>query len=156
MVNSNVIEEFSNVEESSNIEDLNNTEGSIIVDTSLLIDFFRKKNKEHTILFELKKQYHLTISVITVFEFKVGSTQNSIEEIALMLQDFDTLPLDVAAIEESVIIYQNLKRRNLRIGLADTLIAATAIANNLPLATLNREHFSRIDLLSLLNLPEIE
>jgi predicted nucleic acid-binding protein len=41
-------------------------------------------------------------------------------------------------------IYRQLKRESKLIDTTDILIAATAMANDLPLATLNRNHFERI------------
>jgi tRNA(fMet)-specific endonuclease VapC len=38
-----------------------------------------------------------------------------------------------------------LKRKRKQIDIADLFIAATALSNNLPFATLNLKHFERID-----------
>jgi predicted nucleic acid-binding protein len=46
-----------------------------------------------------------------------------------------------------------LKKRSQLIPTDDILIAATAISNNLPLATINVKDFSRIENLSLLTPP---
>jgi len=41
----------------------------ILLDTSILIDFYRKKDKSKTVLFQLEKDHHqLAISVLTQFE----------------------------------------------------------------------------------------
>ncbi|GAA4461482.1 hypothetical protein GCM10023189_37000 [Nibrella saemangeumensis] len=42
-----------------------------------------------------------------------------------------------------------LKKKRKQIDLADLFIAATAVAHNLPIATLNKKHFERIDILQL-------
>jgi predicted nucleic acid-binding protein len=41
---------------------------SVLVDTSLLIDFFRKYDKEKSPLFALKESNTLCVSVITQYE----------------------------------------------------------------------------------------
>ena len=46
---------------------------------------------------------------------------------------------------EAIKIYKELKSKNKLIELSDLLIAATAIANNLSIATNNIKHFSRIE-----------
>ena len=47
-------------------------------------------------------------------------------------------------IETARSVYRQLKRENKMIDISDILIASTAMANDLPLATLNRDHFERI------------
>ena len=129
----------------------------VLADTSLLIDFFRKRNKANTAYFQLQRQYGITISMITVFEFKIGAL-NELQrrEYEVFLQTVTILPLTEDCIEEAISVYNKLKRRNARIGLADTLIAATALANDLSLATLNTEHFARVEHLSLVALSNAQ
>ena len=55
------------------------------------------------------------------------------------------LPFDINCSLEAVKIYKQLRDSNKIIDLADILIAATAISNKIPIATLNIEHFSRIN-----------
>jgi predicted nucleic acid-binding protein len=40
----------------------------VLIDTGIVIDYLRKKNKENTKFVELFKAYDLCISVISVFE----------------------------------------------------------------------------------------
>jgi len=49
----------------------------------------------------------------------------------------------------SVTINSALKKKRKQIDIADLFIAATAVAHNLPLATLNEKHFNRIDILNI-------
>jgi tRNA(fMet)-specific endonuclease VapC len=55
------------------------------------------------------------------------------------------LAFDQMVVKKAVEINNNLKRKRKQIELADLFIAATAIANNMPFATLNKKHFERID-----------
>ena len=64
-------------------------------------------------------------------------------------------PLNVLSIthdvgEEAARIFQDLRKRNQRIGHRDILIAATAITHNLPMLTENKKDFSRVTGLTLL------
>jgi len=43
-----------------------------------------------------------------------------------------------------------LKRKRKQIDLADLFIAATAVTNELPLATLNKKHFERVEILAII------
>jgi tRNA(fMet)-specific endonuclease VapC len=68
-----------------------------------------------------------------------------------MLARTEVLFFDQTISQTAVDINAMLKQKRKQIGIADLFIAATAISNNLPLATLNRKHFDRIDGLPLLD-----
>jgi predicted nucleic acid-binding protein len=55
------------------------------------------------------------------------------------------LAFDQDAVKTAVEINGKLKLKSKQIAIADLFIAATAISNSLPFATLNRKHFDRID-----------
>lgn len=55
------------------------------------------------------------------------------------------MPFDQICVKSAVEINANLKRKRKQIDIADLFIAATSIANELPLATLNINHFERIE-----------
>ena len=63
------------------------------------------------------------------------------------------IALDSICTYQAIMLYQALKRINSRIGFADTLIAATALAHEMPVATLNKEHFERVPNLMLITIP---
>ncbi len=90
----------------------------ILLDTSILIDYFRKKNKKNSIFYQLvaAKRYVFAVSVITEYEIYVGATEDQKE----------------------------LKRNNKMIAIPDLLIGATAKNRGLRIATKNVEHFKRI------------
>ncbi|WP_425549969.1 type II toxin-antitoxin system VapC family toxin [Compostibacter hankyongensis] len=62
----------------------------------------------------------------------------------------EVIPFDEAAVDTAVKINSSLKRKRKQIDIADLFIAATAITHNLPLATLNKKHFNRIEELNIL------
>ncbi len=125
----------------------------ILVDTSILIDYFRKQNKEKTILYQLfSENEDLAISVITKYELMLGSNpQQDFFWIAL-LQKVNVISLDESIIDETVRIKKQLKTNNQEIGLADMLIAATAKFHQFKLATLNINHFKRVNQLQILEI----
>jgi len=128
---------------------------TILLDTSIVIDFFRKRDKSKSILFQLAGQYRFSISVITAFEIKIGiQTSAQQSDYDTLAQNLEILPIDHACIDEAAAIYKALKPKNALIELADLLIGASAVSNALPLATLNRKHFERIPNLTLVELPE--
>lgn len=62
-----------------------------------------------------------------------------------MLDRIKVIPFYEAVAQSAVDINNLLKRTRKQIGMADLFIAATAISNNLPFATLNKKHFNRIE-----------
>lgn len=118
----------------------------IMVDTSILIDFYRKTDKKNSVWIELVRQgYVFYISAITKYEIFAGATQAQLQFWNNVLQAITIIPLDEPAVDKAVEINTDLKRKRKQIALADLFIASTAISHNLPFATLNRKHFDRID-----------
>lgn len=125
----------------------------ICLDTSILIDFFRKEKKENSLFFRLTQQYRIfTVSVITEYEIFVGSNQEQQEFWENFFSRIVVLPFDSASSQMAVQIFKDLKAKNKLIEIPDILIAATAMQNNLPLATTNLKHFDRIEGLELVSL----
>jgi len=66
------------------------------------------------------------------------------------LERIKVIPFDEKAVTTAVDINANLKRMRKQIDLADLFIAATAVTQNMQLATLNRKHFDRIERLGVI------
>ena len=123
----------------------------IMVDTSILIDYFRKKDKSKTKLFALSQKFEsLCISSITEFEIFTGARGEQIDFWETMLSNFIVFPFDSDAASAAVSIQNNLKKLRKSIDKADLFIAATAIAHNLSFDTLNQKHFEKSEGLKLL------
>lgn len=117
----------------------------VLIDTTILIDHFRKIKKEESLFYKYMMQYNGFISSITEFEFYVGSsekTQQFVQELISMVQ---IIPFDSSCVDVAWRLYQDLKAQNKLISVTDILIAATAIRHEMPLLTLNRKHFERIE-----------
>lgn len=119
--------------------------GEVLVDTSVIIDYFRKTNKEQTFFVQLANNYRIYISNITKFELDIGIRQfrqhTFLEELYTKI---DILELNTACTDLAAKLHRELKAENKLISLPDLLIAATAIVYELPLATMNLKHFKRI------------
>ena len=123
----------------------------VLLDSSVLIEMFRKKDKEKTLFFNLSLSYSdLCISSITYYEIGIGNRRSHTDYWELLSENLNLIPLDKVCSTSAVKIYLDLLKRNKMIDLADILIGATAIANNIPIATLNVKHFERIDGLEIL------
>lgn len=126
-------------------------EKTVVVDTSLLIDYFRKTDKSKTRLVQLSQEFgHLAITSVTEFEIYIGATPAQLPFWNQLLGQLRILPFDSKAAHIAVEVQRGLKKLRKSIDAADLFIAATAIAHNLPLDTLNRKHFDKIEQLTLL------
>ncbi len=117
----------------------------ILADTSILIDYFRKTDKSNAVLIYLFDQgFDFTISAITHYEIYSGTTTRQLPFWQSLLQNIKVLAFDQKVAQTAVDINNELKRKRKQIEKADLFIGATAIAYDLPFATLNRKHFERI------------
>ena len=122
-------------------------EGKIaLLDTSILIDYFRKKDKSKTLLVYLSDHFEkFCISSIIEFEVYAGATGEQLSFWENILKEINVVPFDSKAAHAAVTIQAQLKGKRKTIDKADLFIAATAVANDIPLATLNLKHFELID-----------
>jgi len=118
----------------------------VLADTSILIDFFRKTDKANSKLIALVRDgYAFSISAITEYEIYSGAPAAQQDYWLDFLKHTQVLPFDKDVVKVAVDINSALKRKRKQIDIADLFIAATAVRNKLPFATLNMKHFERID-----------
>ena len=117
-----------------------------LLDTSILIDFFRKTDKKNSRFYSLSDTFDsFCISVITEYEIFIGATSPAQKAYwKEFLQKVTVVSLDSETVQTAIGLNEELKKARKQIDSADLFIAATAICNNLPLATLNNKHFDRI------------
>ncbi|MDB5006335.1 MAG: type toxin-antitoxin system VapC family toxin [Mucilaginibacter sp.] len=124
----------------------------ILIDTSILIDYFRKSDKANSKLISLINEgYKFQISAITEFEIYAGSTAVQQTFWENLLKKIEVLPFDSKTVKIAVEINTVLKRKRKQIEIADLFIASTAISKNIAFATLNRKHFERIENLQIVD-----
>ena len=126
----------------------------ILCDTNILIEFY-KNNREVTTVLRGIGPNHLAISVITQAELYYGALDKA-ELLSLKrhLLNLYLLPLD----PEISSVFQDLMERyslSHRLSIPDALIAATAMANEIELYTLNVRGFRFISGLTLYQADEI-
>lgn len=125
----------------------------ILLDTGILIDYFRKKNKSKSTFYSSSKFYNsFAVSIVTKYEIMVGSTN----EQSFFWQEFfgqvEVIPFDENCLNVAVSNYKYLRRKNQLIEIEDLFIGSTGIAYNLKIATLNPQHFQRMEKLQLLEI----
>ena len=126
-------------------------DSKLIVDATILIEYFRKTDKANSKLVGHFKQYeNLYISSVTEFEVINGATEKHLQFWNGMLPRFTVLDFDSRAAREAANIVAQLKTKRKTIDKPDLFIAATAIVHEITLDTLNVKHFIDIDNLQLL------
>jgi predicted nucleic acid-binding protein len=123
----------------------------ILLDTGILIEYFRKTDKSKSVLYKLAVDaYQFKVSSITKYEILLGATANQMN----FWEEFFTKVQVLSFNGESAVIaselYKDLKSKNRLIDMADIVFASIAVSNSIPLATLNLKHFSRIEGLEIL------
>ena len=117
----------------------------VMIDACVFIDYFRSKNKENTFLAKLTRgSRKCCTSAVAKYEVLVGADEKDLDEWRRIFDKITVFAFGDATINSARMIYRQLKQESKLISLGDILIAATAIANDLPLATFNRSHFERI------------
>lgn len=105
-------------------------------------------------MFGLAAHFSFKVSAITEYEFQRGTKQSDPFTETFFAQT-EVLAFDSVCAKIASVIYQQLKQKNQLISADDILIAATAIRNNLKLATLNISHFERVEGLGLIKPTEV-
>ena len=94
----------------------------ILVDTSVLIDYYRKTDKSNSVWIGLVRQgYKFAISAITKYEIYSCATQDQLNFWNKVLQAIEVIPFDEASVDTAVDINTTLKRKRKQIELADYL-----------------------------------
>ena len=124
---------------------------NVLIDTSIIIDYLRKQNKEKTLFWKIINRSSCYISAVTVFELYSGAKEKKhIEALDVVLSHLEVIVFNTEQAKMASSIFRSLKSKNKLIEFRDIFIASSAIVSNMPLATLNTKHFKRIDGLILL------
>ena len=103
----------------------------VLVDTDIFVDHLRGATEFHP------KAHRAHYSAITRAELFAGSSAT--EAVSRLLAPFREIPVDRTVAERAGRI-----QREHAIGIADALIAATALEHGLGLVTRNRRHFGSV------------
>ncbi len=127
-------------------------EGLIGIDSSVLIKYFRKTNKENSFLFKLllRDFQGFVASIIVHYEIYKGATNQQINYWNNIFADIFIISYTPKINAESLAIYKQLQKVRKSIEIKDLMIAATSKSLNYPLATINEKHHIHIDGLKLI------
>lgn len=126
---------------------------NLLIDTDILIDVANQDTTAQQRLATESQTAILGISIITVMELLVGC-RNKNEQQALnkFLQQFEICPMSEQASDKATELMQTYTLSH-GLQIPDALIAATALALNIPLLSKNQRDYRFIDNLSLLPYP---
>jgi len=125
---------------------------TIFLDTSIIIDYLRQSDNPNSTLSQLSQKYSdYYISDITIAELYSGKfiwkSKKKMAKLKQLLSPITRYPTN-----KKICILAGKIRAKHNIALLDTIIAATAIYYQLPLATLNTKDFQDISNLKLVKL----
>ena|SRR3989344_7970044 len=118
----------------------------ILIDTSIIIDYLRQKDKSKTLLYYFAShQYQIYISIITHAESYAGKSiwekKEAMEILEKLILNMKILPLEEKISKKA----GQISAENNSLDIADAIIAATAMNHKLTLATLNIKDFEDIE-----------
>lgn len=122
----------------------------VLIDTDILSEIRKRINSRvlarATAYLVVFRQY--TISIITITEVVKGwhklQREDRIQQFLRDIAQAEVLPMNTHIAELAGRIYGDLERTGQPIGLADSIIAATAVHHDLILVTGNLSHYQRI------------
>jgi tRNA(fMet)-specific endonuclease VapC len=117
----------------------------IVADSDVLIDALHGVDAVRRRVAAAIADGSLAVSALTVFELCAGA-RNDLEQAAVdaLLGPLPVLPLDDAVARVGAAVERDLRRKGLRVGFADILIAGTCLAAGASLFTRNARHFERV------------
>lgn len=116
----------------------------VLVDTDILIDFLRGREKARTFLSALLEDSAIYCSVITVAEIFAGMKEHERDKTVALIESLNILDVTREIAEKAGQYKRDENRQSLE--LDDCFIAATAFVNGAVLATGNGKHYPMDDI----------
>ncbi len=114
-----------------------------LIDTDVLIEYLRGSGQAADFLEELKGD--LLISAITVAELFSGARgSDELDALDQFLLAFEVVPVDEPLVRAGGQLRQEYHARH-SVGLADALIASSAMEREAELVTFNRRHYPMVE-----------
>ncbi|MEK6859560.1 MAG: type II toxin-antitoxin system VapC family toxin [Nanoarchaeota archaeon] len=125
-------------------------ENTILIDSNIIIDFFRKNQDTIKWFNENKNKIIFATTIINVFELYTGSykafdSEEKIYELENFLNTIKIFGFTQDSAKEAGKLRVDLEKQGQMIDMRDLFIGAIALAENISIKTNNKKHFSRID-----------
>jgi len=117
-----------------------------LVDTDVAIDFLRRREYAKELLERWAEEGLLVISTLTHLEIYQGIKASEEEATNTFLDGLMSIAVDVPIARRAGTMLGELRSKGMTVGIADAIIAATALQFGAPLLTNNVEHYPFPDL----------
>src|SRR5690606_30565260 len=118
----------------------------MVADTGIFIEHLRAKDKLSTTLYKMADSTDIYVTAVTVYELYMGATSKEKEnDVKNLIKNITVLPFTEGVAQKAAELYHRLRSSNQMIEFRDIFIAATCIVHDLPIVTLNKKHFKRIE-----------
>ena len=114
---------------------------SCLLDSDIVIDFLRRHDYARRLLEHWAGEGLLAISALTHLEIYQGMKTGEEEATNTFLDGLMSVAVDVSIARRAGTMLGKLRAKGTTIGIADAIIAATALQINAPLLTNNVEHY---------------
>ncbi len=115
-----------------------------LLDTNIIIDCLRQKKETIKTIEQLIQYDHLVISQVTVTEIYAGIRQSELKAVSQYLDIFLRTPIDECVSQKAGHILNQSRKQGITMNYQDSVIAASAIIQNIPLLTNNKKDFQHI------------
>lgn len=113
-----------------------------LIDSDVLIDFFKRKQPAVALLEKLGEEGQLVISVLSVAELRSGwSEQDAGMYLSRLYNLAEVLPVTMKIAEQAGTLREAYRRKGTLLPTIDVLIAATAMLNACCLVTRNKKDY---------------
>jgi len=116
----------------------------VLVDTDILIDFLRGKERSRDYLISLLEDSTIYCSAITIAEIYAGMKEQEKEKTTELIDSLNIVDINREIAEKAGMYKRNEKKQSLE--LYDCVIAATAFVKGAILATGNARHYPMEDI----------
>jgi predicted nucleic acid-binding protein len=116
----------------------------VIADSDVLVDFIEERGAAAQVA-QLLAAGNLATTAVNVYELYRGcASDDELAEVRRCLRGVRIHPVNDPAAKRAADVDRDLRRRGLRIGERDTLVAGVALVSGMPVLTGNVEHFRRV------------
>lgn len=113
-----------------------------LFDTDVLIAYLRGYQQTVDLLKTLAAQgFDFLISPITIIEIEAGMRETEKGKTYEFLNMFEVCPVDRPIAHQAGSFLRKYRKKGVTLGLADVIIAATALTHHLTLVTYNTSHY---------------
>lgn len=114
---------------------------SCLLDTDIVIDFLRGRDYARKLLENWGSEGLLAISTLTHLEIYHGMKSSEVKATNVFLDGLISVSVDVPIARLAGRMLAELRSKGITAGIADSIIAATALEVGAPLLTNNVEHY---------------